>query len=114
MQKTVEDAYKCEATFMDLFRVNVNFKALLLTISLIVFQQFAGINVVIFYSQKIFDAAGTSSSLSSAVSTIIIGICSFLPSLITPFIVDRWGRKILLNTSAIGCCISLVTSIFKF
>lgn len=72
---------------------------------LLAFQQISGINVVLFYSQSIFQKAG--SSMDPAVATICVGIVQVLSSGCTPLIVDRLGRKIILLTSAAGMAIAL-------
>lgn len=62
--------------------VKINFKkfinliliinlALVIAAGLLSFQQLSGINVVLFYSQSIFEKAG--SSMDPAISTIIVG-----------------------------------------
>ncbi|KAG8035363.1 hypothetical protein G9C98_006809 [Cotesia typhae] len=65
-----------------------------------------GINVVLFYSENIFASAGNS-GISSSIETIIVGIVQFLASGVTPLVVDRLGRKILLIISGTGTAISL-------
>lgn len=76
-------------------------------VGLICFQNFSGIDAVLFYSETIFDKAG--SSLDSAVATIIIGVVMFVSSCITPFFVDSSGRKGLLLISAAGMAVSLTS-----
>lgn len=104
---TVEESLKNKGTLMDLFRNPGNVKALIICSGLISFQQLSGINVILFYSQNIFESTG--SSLSPAVSTILVGAVQVLASGATPLIVDRLGRKPILLTSAAGMCISLGT-----
>lgn len=69
------------------------------------FQQLSGINVVLFYSQSIFEKAG--SSMEPAIATIFVGIVQVLASCCTPLVVDRLGRKIILLFSAAGMAIGL-------
>lgn len=102
----VEEAYKSEATMADLFKVKANFRALIYTCALVSFQQLTGINVVLFYAEAIFISAGA--QISTSLSTIIIGVVLILSSLVTPFIVDKLGRRLLLIFSGIGETISLV------
>uniref|UniRef100_A0A182P8W7 Facilitated trehalose transporter Tret1 n=1 Tax=Anopheles epiroticus TaxID=199890 RepID=A0A182P8W7_9DIPT len=104
---TVEESLKNKGTVMDLFRNAGNVKALIICAGLISFQQLSGINVILFYSQNIFESTG--SSLAPAVSTILVGAVQVLASGATPLIVDRLGRKPILLTSAGGMCISLGT-----
>ncbi|XP_076178832.1 facilitated trehalose transporter Tret1-2 homolog [Ptiloglossa arizonensis] len=105
MQAAVEEAFRTEATLSDLFNTKANFKALIYTCLLAAFQQFSGINFVLFYMQKIFTSAGT--SLSSANATIIVGIVQMLASCVTPVVVDRLGRRMLLIFSGIGEIVTL-------
>lgn len=53
-----------------------NFKAFYISCALVFFQQFSGINAVLFYMTDIFKAAG--SSLDSAIATIIVGAVQVL------------------------------------
>uniref|UniRef100_A0A2M4A0I2 Facilitated trehalose transporter Tret1 n=1 Tax=Anopheles triannulatus TaxID=58253 RepID=A0A2M4A0I2_9DIPT len=104
---TVEESLKNKGTVMDLFRNKGNVKALIICAGLISFQQLSGINVILFYSQSIFESTG--SSLAPAISTILVGAVQVLASGATPLIVDRLGRKPILLTSAGGMCLSLGT-----
>ncbi|CAD6231439.1 GSCOCG00001408001-RA-CDS [Cotesia congregata] len=97
---------KSKDAITDLFTIKANFKALIFTCLLVIFQQMTGINVVLFYSENIFASAGNS-GISSSIETIIVGIVQFLASGVTPLVVDRLGRKILLIISGTGTAISL-------
>ncbi|KAI4491219.1 hypothetical protein M0802_010315 [Mischocyttarus mexicanus] len=105
MQATYEESIQTQTKFSDLFTVKANFKALLFTVLLASFQQLTGINVVLFYMGSIFDAAG--SSLDPNIATIIVGAVQIAASFVTPFVVDRLGRKLLLITSGIGEIVTL-------
>lgn len=74
---------------------------------LICFQNFSGIDAILFYSETIFRKA--SQTMDSSVATILIGIFMLLFSCISPFFVDRSGRKGLLLFSAMGMAISLTS-----
>jgi SP family facilitated glucose transporter-like MFS transporter 8 len=91
----------------DLIATKGNIRALYLSLGLVTAQQLCGINAVLFYSQTIFTAS--SGSLGGAESTIIIGVVMFLSSGITPLVVERLGRKLLLLTSAAGMIVGLVS-----
>lgn len=88
-----------------MFKVKVNIKAIVLTSILMSFQEFMGIDVVLFYVEDIFREAGTS---NTAISAIIIGFVQMIASVITPIVVDKSGRKILLVISSIGSGITVV------
>lgn len=59
------------------------------------FNQFTGINVVMYYSAKIFLAAGFSSE-SAILQTVIIGSTNLIFTLIAMKVIDKLGRKNML------------------
>ncbi|XP_043256954.1 facilitated trehalose transporter Tret1-2 homolog [Colletes gigas] len=106
MQAAIEEASKEEASITDLFTVKANLKATIYTCLLAAFQQFSGINVVLFYMEGIFKSAGT--SLSTSTATIIVGVVQLLASCVTPVVVDRLGRRMLLVFSGVGEIVTLI------
>lgn len=106
IQASVEEAQRNKGSFVDIFRNKGNLKALIISAGLITFQQLSGINVVLFNSQSIFKDANT--GLDPAIATILVGIVQVLSSGVTPLIVDRLGRKIILLVSAGVMSIGLV------
>ncbi|CAH1404635.1 unnamed protein product [Nezara viridula] len=62
------------------------------------FQQVSGINIVIFYAGNIFKDAG--SSLDPAIAAILIPLTMTFATIVSALLVDRLGRKILLQISA--------------
>ncbi|KAG5320679.1 TRET1 protein, partial [Pseudoatta argentina] len=105
IQVILDEAFKTQVSILDLFKVKVNIKALGHTCALASFQQFTGINVVLFYLQNIFIAAG--GSIPTDVAPIIIGVVQIIASAVTPVVVDRSGRRMLLVISGIGETVSL-------
>jgi MFS transporter, SP family, arabinose:H+ symporter len=81
-------------------------KLIFLAISIGLFNQLSGINAILYYLNDIFASAGFS-SVSSAVQAVIIGLANLLATLLGISIIDRVGRKALLLTGAVGCCIAL-------
>ena len=59
------------------------------------FNQFTGINVVMYYSSKIFIAAGFSSE-SAILQTVIIGSTNLVFTIIAMNVIDKLGRKNML------------------
>ncbi|EFN60596.1 Solute carrier family 2, facilitated glucose transporter member 8 [Camponotus floridanus] len=106
MQAIIDEAFRDQVSISDLFKVKANLKALIYTCALASFQQLTGINVVLFYMQSIFIAAGT--SIPTEQAPIIIGVVQVIASAITPFVVDKAGRRMLLVFSGIGETISLI------
>ncbi|MDD4603969.1 MAG: D-xylose transporter XylE [Bacteroidales bacterium] len=71
-----------------------------------VFQQFVGINVVLYYAPEIFRNMGTSTDIS-LLQTIIVGIINLTFTIIAIYTVDKFGRKPLMIAGAIGMAISM-------
>lgn len=104
IKKTVEESLANKASFFDIFKSRGLTKALIISLALVTFQQFSGINVILFYTQTIFEATG--SSIPPEIATIIIGVVQIIGSLITPIFVDKKGKRFLLLISAVGMAIS--------
>ncbi|CAB3258534.1 unnamed protein product [Arctia plantaginis] len=104
MEGEVQASLARTATIADVFRGS-NFKAFYISSALVFFQQFSGINAVLFYMSTIFSAAGA--SLDASIATIIIGAVQVVASCITPLVVDRLGRRILLLISSCGTSVGL-------
>lgn len=83
-----------------------NIKVILISLGLMLFQQFSGINAVIFYTTTIFKLAKT--SIDEYYCTIILGVVNFCSTFIASLVIDRLGRKILLYSSACGMIVTLV------
>jgi len=75
-------------------------KVIFVGIMLSVFQQFIGINAVLYYGPQMFRNAGFSTDIA-LLQTIIVGVALVLFTLVALVTVDRWGRKPLLVVGAI-------------
>ncbi|KAH0554072.1 Facilitated trehalose transporter Tret1 [Cotesia glomerata] len=108
VEKTHLDSEKESSTNSvgELFNPN-HIKPLMISIGLMFFQQFSGINTVIFYSTKIFEESG--SSIDKNISSIIIGVVNFVATFMATAVIDRLGRKILLYISSVVMIITLMT-----
>src|SRR6185437_3857438 len=70
-------------------------KVVLVGIMLSVFQQFIGINAVLYYGPQMFKNAGFSTNVA-LLQTVVVGIALLVFTLVALVTVDRWGRKPLL------------------
>jgi len=77
---------------------------LVLGIGLAVFQQWCGINVIFNYAEEIFTSAGYGIS-GTLLNIVLTGIVSLIFTIISMFLVDRWGRKALMLLGAGGLAI---------
>ena len=59
-----------------------------------IFQQFIGINAVIFYSSTIFAKAGLGEA-ASILGSVGIGVVNVLVTIVALFVVDRVDRKVI-------------------
>uniref|UniRef100_A0A1A9ZJC9 Major facilitator superfamily (MFS) profile domain-containing protein n=1 Tax=Glossina pallidipes TaxID=7398 RepID=A0A1A9ZJC9_GLOPL len=73
-------------------------KAFALSILLMMFQQFSGINVMMFYATDVFVLAKT--GLEPKISTIVLGVVQVVTMFAALFLIDRSGRRILLMISS--------------
>ncbi|GAG55465.1 unnamed protein product, partial [marine sediment metagenome] len=71
-----------------------------------VFQQFVGINVVLYYAPEIFKKMGSATS-TSLLQTIIVGAINLFFTVIAIFSVDKFGRKPLQIIGALGMAVSM-------
>ncbi|XP_057373147.1 facilitated trehalose transporter Tret1-like [Daphnia carinata] len=78
-----------------------------ISLGIMFFQQTTGINAMVFYTVSIFQSAG--SSIGSRYATIIVGGVQLVFTIASGFLVDRYGRRILLLTSAAITSISLAS-----
>jgi SP family xylose:H+ symportor-like MFS transporter len=86
---------------------------ILIGVFLSVFQQFVGINVVLYYAPEIFRTLGEGTD-ASLYQTIIIGIINLLFTVLAILTVDKFGRKPLQIIGALGMAISMTGLGFFF
>jgi MFS transporter, SP family, xylose:H+ symportor len=86
--------------------LSYGFFVIFIGIMLSVFQQFVGINVVLYYAANIFRNMGSDVD-SSLLQTIIVGVVNLSFTILAIFTVDRFGRKPLMIIGAIGMAVSM-------
>lgn len=87
--------------------LSFGFFVIFIGIMLSVFQQFVGINVVLYYAGNIFRNMGASTD-SSLLQTIIVGIVNLTFTVVAILTVDRFGRKPLMIIGAVGMAVSMI------
>jgi MFS transporter, SP family, xylose:H+ symportor len=93
--------------------LSFGFFVIFIGIMLSVFQQFVGINVVLYYAGNIFRNMGSSTN-TSLLQTIIIGIVNLTFTVLAILTVDRFGRKPLMIIGASGMAVSMIALGFTF
>jgi sugar porter (SP) family MFS transporter len=88
-------------------------KPIILAVLLAMFNQTAGINAILYYSNDIFAAAGYG-RLSADLQTIAVGATNLVFTLLGLALIDKVGRKTLLLVGATGMafCLTVVAAIF--
>ena len=81
-------------------------KLAIVGIAIGMFNQFAGINVIMYYSTDIFREAGFSSE-SALLQSVLIGFTNLLFTILAMTLIDRFGRKFLLYVGAYGMSVFL-------
>ncbi|CAK7349753.1 unnamed protein product [Dovyalis caffra] len=72
-----------------------------------VFQQFTGINAIMFYAPVLFQTVGFKNN-GSLVSALVTGFVNVLSTLIAVFLADKAGRRFLLRLSSVIMFVSQV------
>ena len=89
------------------------FKVILIGMLLSIFQQFVGINVVLYYAPEIFKSMGANTDIA-LLQTIIVGSVNLIFTVLAIMTVDRFGRKPLMIVGALGMGISMFALGFSF
>lgn len=79
---------------------------ILIGVFLSVFQQFVGINVVLYYAPEIFKSMGAGTDVA-LLQTIIVGSVNLLFTVLAIMTVDKFGRKPLMIIGALGMALSM-------
>ncbi len=84
-----------------------------LAVSIAFFNQFSGINAILYYLNDIFASAGFS-KVSSGLQAVFIGLTNLIFTMIAMSVIDKFGRKKLLLIGAVGtsACLAGVAAIF--
>ncbi len=86
---------------------------IIIGVLLSVFQQFVGINVVLYYAGNIFRNMGATTD-TSLLQTIIVGIVNLTFTCVAILTVDKFGRKPLMIIGALGMAVSMILLGFTF
>jgi MFS transporter, SP family, arabinose:H+ symporter len=86
-----------------------------LAVALASFNQLAGINAVLYYSNFIFSMAGYDAA-SGDLQAVAIGLSNLVGTLVALAVIDRFGRRFLLMVGSVGtsACLASAAAIFHF
>lgn len=96
-----------KSSYRELFKPWLR-NAVIICVGIMFFQQFVGINTVIYYSPKIFLMAGFEGTVSAIGASVGVGVINLLFTIVSVYFVDKLGRRKLFFTGLTGITISLV------
>ncbi|KAI8137384.1 general substrate transporter [Fennellomyces sp. T-0311] len=103
--------------YVELFKPGM-FRRLFIACAIMFFQQFVGVNALIYYAPKIFQSVGLTGDTVSLLATGVVGIINFVMTIPTVLFLDHFGRKPMLLTASafMTCCmviIAVITGLFS-
>eukprot|EP00051_Salpingoeca_urceolata_P005436 m.73231 g.73231 ORF g.73231 m.73231 type:complete len:508 (-) comp14328_c0_seq1:16-1539(-) len=111
IEQAIEESQKIgKASLSELFQ-GAAAKAMVIAFGLMLVQQFSGINVVIFFSGKIFSQAGFTNANLPA---LVVSIVQVIVTGISCLIIDKAGRRALLLMATIGMTASCIVLGYYF
>jgi sugar porter (SP) family MFS transporter len=84
-----------------------------LAIAIAFFNQFSGINALLYYAVRIFDAAGLGQE-AGFLSSVGLGIANLIFTILGVVLIDRMGRKPLMYIGSVGYIITLTVTGLAF
>ncbi len=88
-------------------------RPILLAFFIATFNQFSGINALLYYSQRIFEMAGASVDVAR-LQSVIVGLTNLVFTMLAMTIIDHFGRKRLMLVGSLGYIASLSTVAWAF
>lgn len=107
LKKEIENTSQKTAGLSEIFKPWLR-APLIITVGIFFFQQFSGVNTIIYYSPIIFKMAGIVSNTKSIIPAIIIGGVNVLACLLSVFLLDKVGRRKLYMVGISGMIPSLI------
>ena len=86
---------------------------ILLAIMVATFNQFAGINALIYYTADIFKMAGAEQT-SALFQSVLIGVTNLVLTMIAMIVIDHFGRRNLLLVGSAGLTVCLLMVAYGF
>ncbi len=86
---------------------------LMLAFAISFFNQFSGINALLYYARRIFEAAGLGAD-AGLLSSVGLGIANFIFTVLGVVLIDRLGRRTLMYIGSIGYIATLATTSLAF
>lgn len=113
IQASFQEQQNQKISWLELFAPRLRMP-LILGLGLGVFQQFTGINTVIYYAPTILQSAGFNSDSWSILSSVGVTLVNVLATVVSVLLVDRCGRRPLLLVGLVGMTVSMGLMGFVF
>lgn len=91
-----------------IFHTKDNFKRVAYAGLIMFFQQYSGIDSIIYYASSIFQSLGLTSGTISLLATGVVGVINVVVTVPAIMMIDRVGRKPLLIVGSIGMFCSMI------
>lgn len=106
-KEALENSTSEKISIMKLLQTTSVRRGLVAGVGLQVFQQFVGINTVMYYSPTIVQLAGFASNQTALLLSLVTAGLNAVGSIVSIYFIDRTGRKKLLVVSLCGVILSL-------
>ncbi|KAK9115946.1 hypothetical protein Sjap_014893 [Stephania japonica] len=110
LKASSQGSNEAEAGWLDLFSSRYR-KVVSVGAAIFLFQQFAGINAVVYYSTSVFRSAGIESDVAASA---LVGAANVFGTLVASTLMDKKGRKSLIMTSFSGMAVSMLLLSLSF
>lgn len=102
-EQTAWNTFKLQfVAIKSLFQTKAMFKRVVVATVTMFFDQWTGINAILYYSPTIFKQLGMDDNVTSLLATGVVGIVMFLATIPAVLYIDRVGRKPILIIGALG------------
>lgn len=113
IQETAKkEANEEKASISELFSKKMRL-VLFIGLALAFFQQISGINAIFYYAPMIFSLTGGGQDAAFA-QAIILGVVNVVLTIVSMFLIDKWGRKPLLITGSLIITVCLAIAGLTF
>ncbi|MGY6770199.1 sugar porter family MFS transporter [Komagataeibacter sp. NFXK3] len=107
LDRIEQNLRKTEGNGFELLKTSVGFrKTLALGMALQMFQQLAGINILLYYAPHLLEHLGFSAQ-AAVWCTTLLGLANMVATGVAIVLIDRWGRRPLLLVSTLMASLSL-------
>ena len=113
MAEIIENLKQEEGKLSELFKPGLR-RAFFIGVLLAVFQQFSGMNTIVYYAPEIFMKAGFESANSALLAQVLVGCVNFIFTIVAIIFMDKVGRKLLMIWGLAGMTLSFFATAFVY